>query len=419
VTRTCCLRLAIFGMARWMRLGSAPHHVLLLALLLALWASPAQSHDPSAWGGLFRSRDYGATWVSASRGQVIAGAIALAISPTDVNHLLLGAESGLLRSRNGGRDWTIEAPAVVVGPVFALAFAADGQRALASTGQGTFRGEPENGWQQSPAPQSATPARAIVRGDEAGRVYLVGWTGLLRSDNWGASWSSAADGLPNEPATALVIVPGSPETLYTVVQGRIWASVDGARTWASRGAGIFPTNVDALAVDSIHPTRLWAAGGDQLFGSDDGGANWRRSGQPLPEANTTVHGITASEEAIVVTTDRGLYRTLDGGERWILIIDDLPAHLDAGPLVRDPVDPATLYAGFALVPYSELWRRAADREGAPARVSFTSLAGGVVLLIVVGLGAFAALRWLGHYYRPSAAPATRISGGRRMEKTLP
>ena len=143
--------------------------LLLLALPLALWASPAKSHDPSAWGGLFRSRDHGATWVSANRGQVVAGAIALAISPTDVNHLLLGAESGLLRSRNGGRDWTIEAPAVVVGPAFALAFAADGQRALVSTGLGIFGGEAGNSWRQASAPQGATPARAIVRGGETGR----------------------------------------------------------------------------------------------------------------------------------------------------------------------------------------------------------------------------------------------------------
>ncbi len=121
MTRTSCLRLAIFLVARWTRLGSGRYPVLLLALLLALWASPAKSHDPSAWGGLFRSRDHGATWVSANRGQIVTGAIGLAISPTDVDHLLLGAESGLLRSRNGGRDWTIEAPAVVLGPVFALA----------------------------------------------------------------------------------------------------------------------------------------------------------------------------------------------------------------------------------------------------------------------------------------------------------
>ena len=418
MTRTRCLRSAIFSLARWTRLGSARHHVLLLALLLALWASPAQSHDPSAWGGLFRSRDHGATWVSANRGQVVAGAIALAISPTDVNHLLLGAESGLLRSRNGGRDWTIEAPGVVVGPVFALAFAADGQRALVSTGLGIFGGEAGNSWRQASAPQGATPARAIVRSGEAGRVYLAGWTGLYRSDDWGASWSSAG-GLPHETATAVLVVHGSPETLYAIVEGGIRASVDGARTWARRG-GSSPTSVDALGVDSKHPTRLWATGGDLLFRSDDVGASWQRVGRTLPEPNTTVRGIAASEEAVVVTTDRGLYRTVDGGESWTMIVENLPAHLEAGPLVRDPDDSATLYAGFALVPYPELWRRAATREGAFARVSVISLAGGGIFLVVVALGALAALRWLGQFYRPSArgAPPTRSPRDQRLGKIL-
>ena len=420
MTRTGCLRLAIFLVARWTRLGSGRYPVLLLALLLALWASPAKSHDPSAWGGLFRSRDHGATWVSANRGQIVTGAIGLAISPTDVDHLLLGAESGLLRSRNGGRDWTIEAPAVVLGPVFALAFAADGQRALVSTGLGIFGGEAENSWRQASAPRGATPARAIVRGGEAGRVYLAGWTGLYRSDDWGASWSSAAGGLPHETATAVLVAHRSPETLYAIIEGRIWASVDGAQSWASR-AGIFPTSVDALAVDAKHPTRLWAAGGDRLFRSDDGGGSWQRVGRTLPEPNTIVRGIAAGEEALVVTTDRGLYRTVDGGESWTMIVENLPAHLEAGPLVRDPDDSATLYAGFALVPYPEIWRRAAEREGAFARVSVTSLAGGGIFLVIVALGALAALRWLGQYYRPSVrgAPATRAPPDHRMEKTLP
>ena len=339
----------------------------------------------------------------------------------DVNHLLLGAESGLLRSRNGGRDWTIEAPSVVLGSVFAVAFAADGQRALVSTGLGIFRGRPRAAGGQTPAPQGATPARAIVRSGEAGRVYLAGWTGLFRSDDWGASWSSAADGLPQEPATALLLVHGSPETLYAIIQGRIWASVDGARSWASPGAGISLTNVDALAADSRQAGRLWAAGGDRVFRSDDGGANWQGIGRPVPEPNTTVHGIAASEEAIVVTTDRGLYRTVDGGEKLDADHRNLPAHLEAGPLVRDSVDPATLYAGFTLVPYPELWRRAADRESALVRVSVASLAGGVILLVVVALGALAALRWLGQFYRPPArsASVTRTPRDRRMGKTLP
>jgi photosystem II stability/assembly factor-like uncharacterized protein len=379
----------------------------LLALPLVLSAVPAQSHDPSAWGGLFRSRDQGATWAAANRGQYLSSAIALAISPTDPNHLLLGTGSGLFRSRNGGRDWTVEAPSVVLGPVFVVAFARDGMSALLSTGLGLFRGEAENSWRQVRAPRGAVPARAIVFSAEANRVYLAGWSGLYRSDDLGASWSSAADGLPDDTATTLFAAQGSPEALYAVVQGQIWVSGDGAKSWSRWGFGMLPANVDALTVDPEPPARYWAAAGGLLFRSDDGGAHWLRAGRPLPEPNTKIYGLIAGGEGIVVATDRGLCRSGDRGDSWTVLADNLPAHLEAGMLVRDPVDPATLYAGFSLIPYAEIWRRAASGEGAFARVSFTSLTGGVVLLALLVLGAIAALRWLAPYYRPSTGQAER------------
>jgi hypothetical protein len=404
VTGRCTLGLLFFGPAWGMRDSRYP---LALTLLLLLAASPAHGHDPSAWGGLFRSRDAGATWTSANRGLFLSGALALAISPTDPNHLLLGVESGLFRSRNGGRDWTIEAPSVVRGSVFAAAFSSDGRRALISTGLGIFRGEDANDWRPVPGPQGAAPARAIVPSGTVGDFYLAGWTGLYRSDDLGASWSSAAAGLPNDAATALLIAHGLPETLYAIVQGQLWASLDGGQTWSRRGNEIFPANPDVLAEDWRRPARLWAAGADLLFRSDDAGTSWRRVGAPLPEPNTAVHGLAASEEGIVLATDRGLYRSVDGAASWTSIIDNLPAHLEAGPLVRDPVDPTTLYAGFSLIPYAEVWRRAAEREGPLARISMTSLAASAVLLILVALAALAMLRWLWRYYPTNTPPARR------------
>src|SRR5207247_11035892 len=99
-----------------------------------------------AGGGLFRSRDHGATWFLASPGTYPTAAVALAVSPTDGNHLLLATDSGLLRSHNAGRDWSREAPNALTGAVFAAAFASDGRRALVSTGTGIFRSDADNAW---------------------------------------------------------------------------------------------------------------------------------------------------------------------------------------------------------------------------------------------------------------------------------
>src|SRR2546422_8491741 len=102
-----------------------PVVVLPLAFAVVFWSSPALAHDPSAWGGLFRSRDDGATWFLAGPGRFASAAIALAISPTDANHLLLATDSGLLRSRNGDVAWAREHPPGWSAPAFAARFSPD------------------------------------------------------------------------------------------------------------------------------------------------------------------------------------------------------------------------------------------------------------------------------------------------------
>lgn len=391
----------------------SPRVTGLLALcLLALSPPEARAHDPSAWGGLFRSRDGGATWFPANEGRFVSGAVALAISPTDVTHLLLATDSGLLRSRNGGRDWTVEAPTALLGAVFALAFDKDGQRALASTSLGVYRTDDSVEWRRTPAPDGLAPARSIVAGSAAGRVYVAGFNGLVRSDDWGDSWSTIVEGLPEGPVTSLVVTHGPPETVYAVAGGRLLASADSGRSWQPRDTGLPEGSVDAVALDPREAARLWAAGADRLFVSEDRGATWRPVGRPLVEANTSVRGIAVSISgtAVVLATDRGLYRSVDRGERWELLADNLPVHLEAGPLVGDPVDHSTLYAGFALTPYGEMWRLAAEGGTLLGRLDWVSLTGGAVFLIALGLGAVVLVRRLGRYY--GTPPPLKPGAGR-------
>ncbi|MFO1351338.1 MAG: hypothetical protein U1F68_11965 [Gammaproteobacteria bacterium] len=54
----------------------------------------ALAHDPNAYGGLYRSRDDGATWFPADSGLFLNGVFTVAISPA--GQPALAADSGLV-----------------------------------------------------------------------------------------------------------------------------------------------------------------------------------------------------------------------------------------------------------------------------------------------------------------------------------
>ncbi|MBV8399321.1 MAG: hypothetical protein JOZ17_11360, partial [Acetobacteraceae bacterium] len=141
-------------------LGRRLCRFMLCALLVGLLRpSPVLGHDASAYGGLFRSRDEGATWLSADAGLFINSALTVAINPGDPAELLLGTDTGLLRSQNGGRTWKPEAYGIILGAVFAVAFSPDGQTALCAAPNGVFR-LANGAWDRVRAPPGAVPARA-------------------------------------------------------------------------------------------------------------------------------------------------------------------------------------------------------------------------------------------------------------------
>jgi photosystem II stability/assembly factor-like uncharacterized protein len=365
--------------------------VLALAALLA--AGSAEAHDPSAYGGLFRSRNLGATWLNADVGLFLSAALTIAVDPHDPDHLLLGTDLGLLQSRNGGRNWQRAAEDRIIGATFAVAFAPDGKSAIAAAPSGVFYLEAGE-WRRASAPADAFPARAIAFAAAPGRVYLLGRRRLFSSENGGESFARVADALPPEASmTTLAILEAPREMLLAVIDGALMASADGGRSWARRLAASGNAAVDTGLPDPATAGRIWAARADRLYRSDDVGTAWQPIGADLPERGTIIRGIAADADAarLVVTTHRGMYRSADGGKSWALQEGNLPVHLESGPLVRDPTDPATLYAVYSLMPYAEVWRRAIEGSNLLARIDPMSLAGGgaFLALLVIG-GAFLA-----------------------------
>ena len=350
----------------------------------------ARAHDPSAYGGLFRSRDLGGVWLNADVGLFLSAALAVAVDPRNPNHLLLGTDLGLMRSLSGGRSWTPEAQDQIIGAVFALAFAPDGESTVCAAPSGVFHFQDDQ-WVQADAPSDAAPARGLTIGAAPGKIYLLGRNGLFASADGGKSYERVPTALAQSAEiTALAVASQPGEILLAVIDSKLMASENGGRQWQRRSQGLGGAPIDTVVLDPASPQRAWAARADRIYVSDDLGATWRALGQPLPEPGTHVRGIAADPAAmaLVVTTHRGMYRSDDGGHSWILKEGNLPVHLESGPLARDPSDARTLYAVYSLMPYGEVWRTALEGGNLLARVDPVSLAGGLafVLLLMIGGG---------------------------------
>lgn len=372
-----------------------PLHRVLVVLATALVLLPQEvpAHDPETWGGVFRTHDAGATWTSINPGIFVSGALALAVSSRDPNHLLLVTDSGVWRSRNGGRDWDVEAPDILTGPAFAAAFDAEGQHALVAGASTLFRDDGDR-WRPVRTPAGANPARALVAGAVPGRVYMASRTGLYRSDDWGGSWANAGGTLEADHVDVLLAPPGRPDDVYAVGGGSVWSSNDGARSWQRRAGGAPANGFEAIGFDPTTQARLWAVGAGQVYRSDHSGEPWRPIGKPIPETLARALAVAIRGEVIVIATDRGVFRSADGGERWDLPKENLPAHLAARALVGDSRNSATLYASFALTSYEDLQTRVQRGETAFSRSDLGSIVGGFGLVVLLTLGVIAAARRL-------------------------
>jgi hypothetical protein len=189
------------------------------------------------------------------------------------------------------------------------------------------------------APSSAQAAFAVM-----------GPGGVFVSNDGGAHWSAAGDGLVAHEVLALAIDPHNSAVAYAGTRdGGVFKTVNGGGRWVASRRGLEAREVRALAVDAADAARLYAGTADGVFVSADAGRGWRRLAELPPGSPRGVSGahagggeavesLQATPEALFASSRSGVWRSLDRGATWVAKRQGLGRELFLRPvtLVANP-----------------------------------------------------------------------------------
>jgi photosystem II stability/assembly factor-like uncharacterized protein len=187
--------------------------------------------------------------------------------------------------------------------------------------------------------------------------------------------------------------PKDPSTIYVAsASGGIWKTVNKGTFWTPIFEGIPDNTFGDLAICDADSRVLWAGTGEQnnrqssswgggMYRSTDAGRMWTHVGltstasigrvRAHPTDCNTAY-VAAVGNLWRATSDRGVYKTTDGGQSWskVLFIDSLTGATD---IAMDPRAPNTLYAAT----YQRLRSAFGFNGGGPGSAIYKTTDGGV------------------------------------------
>ena len=192
--------------------------------------------------------------------------------------------------------------------------------------------------------------------------------------------------------TAIAGVPGHPDTFYVgAAAGGVFKTTNGGNSWTAVFDKQPIASIGAIALAPSNPNVVWVGTGEAnirndvmtgrgVYLSPDAGATWRFAG--LADAGQIARIVvdpTDPERAFVAVvghawgpnTERGVFRTGDGGATWekVLYLNDTTGCAD---LIMEPGNPQVLFAAmWQVVRYP--WTL---DDGGPASGIFRSTDGG-------------------------------------------
>lgn len=117
-------------------------------------------------------------------------------------------------------------------------------------------------------------------------------------------------------------VPGDPGSLFLACGNGVLRTLDNSASWKVT-TGWEITEVLDVAVDPNAPTHVYAATAYGVWHSPDQGETWTEVNAGIPAPKSTYTQVIVADRRhaghLVVGSEEGLYRTTNGGARWIAV----------------------------------------------------------------------------------------------------
>lgn len=263
--------------------------------------------------GIFRSDNDGVSWQEASAGLSHAHVRWMVFHPNRSELAFAGTEpAAIFRSEDGGKSWQ-ECPEVA-----------------------NLRDE--HGWALPYSPEAGCVRGFAFHSERGYAAVEVG--GVLRSDDYGASWRLAdgSDGKPNfegppppfiyPDVHSIYVHPSLPDLVDAPTGGGLYRSSDGGRTWEL----LYECYCRSVWTDPADPTHLILGPADyvdsdgRIEESHDGGHTWRMAsaGLTVPWRRHMVERFTqAGPELFAVLSNGELLCTELASLEWRRIVPDV------------------------------------------------------------------------------------------------
>ena len=261
-------------------------------------------------GGAYRSLDHGQSWdaIGPSRGMDVAHVSAVGFDPADSKICYLGTEHGVFRSTDGGQTFQLKTAGTYIAAIQGAASSpsivyAAFHPIYNSTTSGLYKSSDHGAsWStlSTNLPTGLRITKLVVNPLDSNTLYLVSSPDMFvpaatpsiwKSTNGGTAWARVDSTIGK--VWDLSIDPKTPQTLYATTwtgtprsswSGTTWKSTDGGATWAAKGS-----HTGCVRVKRDQPSTVWVIDPDRSSGdpesgcwiSTNGGDSWTRKSSML------------------------------------------------------------------------------------------------------------------------------------------